>query len=99
MLSPFIASPYVTIEGEGRFDMLIARVGEGIDFGPEARAVRAAFVLAGTADERNFHFKSLAAIAQVALAEDFEKRWLEAKDEQGLRDLILLAERKRLTSK
>ena len=99
VLSPFIASPYVAIEGSERFEMLVARVREGIDFGPEAEAVRAAFVFAGTADERSFHFRALAAIAQVAMVEDFEHRWLEAKDEQGLRDLILLAERKRFSVK
>ncbi len=57
------------------------------------------FVLAGSKDERNFHLRALAAIAEIAQGEDFDKRWLEARDTEELRHIVLLAERKRFLRK
>jgi mannitol/fructose-specific phosphotransferase system IIA component (Ntr-type) len=53
------------------------------------------FVLVGTRDERNFHLQALAAIAQTVQEKDFDKKWLNARNEQELKDLVLLAERRR----
>jgi hypothetical protein len=39
--------------------------------------------------------RCLANIAQIAQAPDLESRWLAARDDQGLRDAILLGKRKR----
>jgi mannitol/fructose-specific phosphotransferase system IIA component (Ntr-type) len=95
LLGPSLAVPHVVVEGEGRFEMLIARMNGGVCFSDEAPEVKTIFVLAATRDERNFHLRVLAAIAQVAQQEDFEERWMEAKSEQGLRDVILLSKRRR----
>jgi hypothetical protein len=35
------------------------------------------------------------AIAQIAQEKDFEKQWLEARDTEAIRNLILLSARKR----
>ncbi|WP_022947290.1 amino acid permease [Methylohalobius crimeensis] len=96
VLSAFLAVPHMVVPGEQNFDLLIARARKGIDFSSDAREIHAVFILAGTADERNFHLKALSAIAQVVQEEQFEERWLAANDEQALRDIILLAARKRL---
>jgi amino acid transporter len=95
VLGPGLAVPHVVIDGQEKFDILLARSQDGIAFSEEAPKVHAVFVLAGTADERNFHLRTLAAIAQVAQDPAFEKRWLAARDEQALRDLVLLGERRR----
>ena len=95
-LSPSLAVPHIVVEGKGHFDLLIARAREGIYFTDIAPEVRTVFVLAGTPDERNFHLRALSAIAQVVQDKTFEKRWLAAKDEHGLRDVILLSARRRL---
>ena len=55
----------------------------------------APLVLVGTRDERNFHLRALAAIAQTAQAKDFERRWLSARNPQALRDIMLLSTRAR----
>ena len=95
VLSPGLAIPHVVIEGEKTFDILLARSREGIAF-PEAETpVQAVFVLVGTKDERNFHLRALAAIAQVVQDPAFETSWLAARGEQGLRDILLLAPRRR----
>jgi len=95
-LSPSLAVPHVVVEGKGHFDLLIARARKGIHFTDSAPEVHTVFVLAGTPDERNFHLRALSAIAQVVQDKAFEKRWLAAKDEHGLRDVIHLSARKRL---
>jgi amino acid transporter len=95
VLGPGLAVPHVVIEGRETFDILLARSRDGIAFSEDAPKVHAVFVLVGTRDERNFHLRTLAAIAQVVQDRAFEERWLAARDEQGLRDLVLLGERRR----
>lgn len=96
VLSPFMAIPHFVVEGEHKFDILLARCREGIEFSEDAPRVHTVFVLAGTKDERPFHLRALAAIAQVAQDPNFEHRWMAAKNEQALRDIVLLGQRKRV---
>ncbi len=95
LLSDSLAVPHVVVEGENRFEMLIARIKNGVKFSDNAPHVNTIFVLAATRDERNFHLRALAAIAQVVQEQDFEKRWFAAKNDQALRDVILLTKRQR----
>ena len=55
----------------------------------------AAIFLAGSMGERNFHLRSLAAIAQTVQPENFERMWRKARCEMALRDIFLLAGRRR----
>jgi len=91
-----LAIPHIVIEGEHLFDVLVARCKGGIRFSEHESNVTAAFVIAGTRDERNFHLHSLAAIAQIAQDPNFEKKWMEAKNQEALRDIVLLGKRKRV---
>jgi mannitol/fructose-specific phosphotransferase system IIA component (Ntr-type) len=68
---------------------------KGINFSDEAPEVKAVFVLAGSRDERNFHLRALAAIAQIVQEKNFERRWMSATSPQGLRDIALLSQRGR----
>jgi mannitol/fructose-specific phosphotransferase system IIA component (Ntr-type) len=86
----------VIIEGEGAFDVLLARARDGIDLSEGKPPVHIAFVLVGTRDERTLHLQALSAIAQVVKSPNFEERWMAATSEQGLRDIVLLAERRRV---
>jgi amino acid transporter len=95
VLNSYLAIPHIIIEGENTFDILFARCKEGIKFSEAASKVHAVFVLIGTRDERNFHLRALATIAQIIHGTDFEKRWMTAKDKEDLRDVILLGKRRR----
>jgi len=95
VIAPGLAIPHIIIEGAGKFDILIVRCKKGIIFPDTPQPVHALFVLAGSRDERNFHLRALAAIAQIAQGKNFEKRWLDARNAEELKDIILLAERKR----
>ncbi|MGA1823611.1 MAG: amino acid permease [bacterium] len=90
-----IAIPHIIIDGEKSFEVLLVRSKRGIEFAAKEQKVHAVFVLVGTRDERNFHLRALAAIAQICQDPSFNKKWLAAKNEEGLRDIILLGKRMR----
>ena len=96
-LRPGLAIPHVIVPGQGLFSILLARCREGIDFGGENSPVRMVFVLTGSADERQFHLRVLMAIAQITSLPDFDNNWLNCSSIQELRDLVLLAQRRRDT--
>jgi mannitol/fructose-specific phosphotransferase system IIA component (Ntr-type) len=97
VVQPGFAIPHIVVEGENKFDILLVRAVDGIDFSHAPDPVRIMFVLAGSKDERNYHLRALMAIAQIAQEKDFEQRWLAARDTAGIRNLILLSTRKRDT--
>lgn len=94
-----LAIPHVVIEGTHKFSILLARAKEGVSFPETSSPVHTIFVLVGTRDERNFHLRCLAAIAQIAQDEEFDRKWLAARNSEELRDIVLLAERKRFGGK
>jgi mannitol/fructose-specific phosphotransferase system IIA component (Ntr-type) len=93
--SPSVAIPHVITEGEYKFSILLARCREGILFSKDAPRVEAVFVLVGTKEERNFHLRALASIAQIVQDPHFEKKWMAAKNKEALRDIVLLGRRRR----
>jgi basic amino acid/polyamine antiporter, APA family len=95
VLSPTLAIPHIIIEGEKKFVILLARCKDGIKFSDDAPDIKTVFVLMGTKDERNFHLRTLSAIAQVVQDKSFEKKWMAARSAEDLRDAVLLGERKR----
>jgi mannitol/fructose-specific phosphotransferase system IIA component (Ntr-type) len=97
VIQPGLAIPHIVVEGQNKFDILLVRAVDGIDFPHATDPVKIMFVLAGSQDERNYHLRALMAIAQIAQQKDFENRWLSARDAQAIRNLILLSTRKRDT--
>ena len=95
VVQPGFAIPHVVVEGEHKFNIVLVRAKEGITFPKSPEPVRIMFFLAGSKDEKNYHLRALMAIAQIAQEKDFEKRWLAARDIEGIRNLILLSTRKR----
>ena len=98
VVQPGFAIPHIVVEGENKFDILLVRAVDGIDFPHAPNPVRIMFVLAGSQDQRNYHLRALMAIAQIAQEKDFEQRWLAARDTAAIRNLLLLSTRKRDTN-
>jgi mannitol/fructose-specific phosphotransferase system IIA component (Ntr-type) len=94
-LTPFVAIPHIILEGSHHFRLLIVRCRQGVHFSAAAPAVKAVFVLAGTLDERPFHLQALAALASIVHNPEFERRWMAARGEEGLRDVLVLGQRRR----
>ena len=85
----------MVVEGTGCFELLITRAKKGIYFSEKAPEIKTVFILVGTRDERNFHLRALSAIAQIVQNKKFEENWIMAKNEQAIKDIILLSTRKR----
>jgi mannitol/fructose-specific phosphotransferase system IIA component (Ntr-type) len=98
VLQPGLAVPHVVVEGRDLFDLVLVRCREGVTFEQEAEPVRTAFVLIGSADQRNFHLRALMAIAHIVQEHDFVRRWMAAEHTEQLRDLLLLSDRRRQAS-
>jgi len=89
-----LAIPHIVVPEEGYFKIILVRAKTGIIF-PDDKLVHIAFVLVGSSGERSLHLKDLAAIAQITQDPEFDKKWLEARNEDELRNLVLLAKRSR----
>ena len=98
VVQPGFAIPHIVVDGENKFDILLVRAVDGIDFPHAPDPVKVMFVLTGSKDQRNYHLRALMAIAQIAQEKHFEQRWLAARDPAEIRNLILLSTRKRETN-
>ncbi|MDY6913093.1 MAG: amino acid permease [Planctomycetota bacterium] len=95
VIQPGLAIPHIIVAGKELFDILLVRCRGGISFAGQDEPVRTAFVLIGSADERNYHLRALMAIAHIVQERDFTSRWLEAPESEHLRDILLLSGRQR----
>ncbi len=95
VIKPGLAIPHIIIPGKNKFYIVLVRNKEGIRFPGTDTLVKTVFILLGTKDERNFHLRALMAIAQIAQEENFSTLWLNAKNTNELRSIILLSNRQR----
>ena len=89
-----LAIPHIVIKGENIFKVLLIRAKAGIIF-PGDQLIHISFVFVGSSGDRILHLKVLSAIAQVIQSPGFTEAWNEAKNEEELRNVVLLADRKR----
>lgn len=95
IIKPGLAIPHIIIPGEKCFDIIPVRCKKGIRFPENEELVHTMFVLIGTLDERSYHLRALMAIANLIQENNFDKRWMSARNKEELRDVILLSNRKR----
>jgi len=95
VLQPGLAIPHVIVEGKNLFDVLMVRCQGGALFPNQDSPVHIAFVLIGSADQRNFHLRALMAISFVVGEPYFFRRWLTAPTSEHLRDIVILSSRQR----
>jgi len=95
IVKPSLAIPHVVIDGKEIFDVLLVRCKKGVIFSELQEPVRTAFILIGSADERNYHLRALMTVAHIVSEKGFEKRWNTAKNPEQLRDIVMLSSRKR----
>ena len=92
-----VAIPHLVIDGKQLFNIMPVRCRKGIIFNENHQDVHAVFILYGSRDERAFHLRALSAIAQIVSTSHFNEKWRDAKNEQTLKDVILLGKRKRVS--
>jgi len=84
-----VACLSISIPGSNIFEIMLIRDKEGVTFSQESSSIYAAFVIVYTPDQRIFFLHALMWIVGIAEATDFDRRWLDAQDEEELRDIIL----------
>ncbi len=89
-----LAIPHIAIKGENIFKVILIRAKAGIIF-PRDQLVHILFVFVGSSGDRILHLKVLSAIAQVIQSPRFTEAWNNAKNEEELRNVVLLADRQR----
>lgn len=89
-----LAIPHIVVKRDNYFKIILVRAKTGIIF-PDDKLVHIAFVLVGCSGERSLHLRDLAAVAQVVQNPGFNKKWLDATSKEELKNIILLAERRR----
>jgi len=80
------------------FDVVLVRSRAGISFPGAAAPLHALFFFLVGSDEKDFQLKAVAALAQVLQDPKFDSRWRRARNAQALKDLIVLADRRRVCS-
>jgi APA family basic amino acid/polyamine antiporter len=98
IVRPGLSIPHIIVEGTGIFEIVLVRARTGVEFSELHPPVKTAFVLAGSLDERNYHLRALMTIAHLVQEPEFETRWLQARNPEALRDVVLLSSRTRETS-
>jgi len=93
-ISGFTAIPHIVIEDIDTFHMAVFRCKDGIKFSETHPEIKAVFLFVSSPKLNKLHLQTLASIATLIKDEHFQEKWLEAKDENYLRDLILLRKRK-----
>ena len=89
-----MAIPHICMNEAGEVRAILARSRPGVIF-PEDEVVHILFVLIGTTGERMLHLKILAAIAEIMQNPGFDEKWLAASSKDDLKNLLLLADRRR----
>ena len=95
IVHPGIAIFSHIIKGRNKFEIILVRSKKGIILSDDATPVHAFFVVVASPDQQSYYLHSLMWIVQIAEETDFEKEWVNAKDIDELRDIILSSWKKR----
>jgi len=99
VVSNFTAIPHIILDSKKLFHLVVIRCKNGVRFSEEFPEVKAIFMFISNPELSSLHLKTLATVAQLTREENFEKRWIEAKNSDYIRDMILLSKRKRFKNK
>ena len=95
IVHPGIAIFSHIIKGRDKFEIILVRSKKGIILSDDADPIHAFFIIVASPDQRSFYLHSLMWIVQIAEENDFEEKWINAKDIEELRDIIWSSWRKR----
>ncbi|WP_320046012.1 amino acid permease [uncultured Ilyobacter sp.] len=98
-ITDFTAIPHIVVDEKDLFYLMVVRCREGIRFNEKRNSVKAVFLFVSSPTLRKTHLRTLASIASLTREESYERKWMNAKNENYLRDMILLSKRKRIHHK
>jgi len=89
MIHPGVAILSNIIEGRDKFELILVRSRKGIVLFDDMDPIHAFFVVVATSEQQSFYMHSLMWMVQIAEETDFEEEWLNAKNIDELRCIIL----------
>jgi len=89
MIKGGVIVPSIGIPGRQKLDIILVRCQKGIIFSDEQPPVNAIFIVVSTSDEYHFYLNILMWLTKIVEKLDFEHRWLNAKDKEDLRNVLL----------
>jgi APA family basic amino acid/polyamine antiporter len=95
MIHPGVAIFSHIIKGRNKFELILIRSKKGIIVSEDASPIHAFFIVVATPEQKNFYMHSLMWIVQIAEETDFEEEWINAKDADELREIILSSWKKK----
>jgi amino acid transporter/mannitol/fructose-specific phosphotransferase system IIA component (Ntr-type) len=95
IIHPGIAVVSHMIKGKDKFEIIFIRSQKGMILSDNFDPVHAFFVIVATPDKKSLYLHTLMWLIQISEEKDFEEKWIKAKDENELRELILKSWRKR----
>ncbi|ADO82227.1 amino acid permease [Ilyobacter polytropus] len=98
-ITDFTAIPHIVVDEKDLFYLMVVRCREGIRFNEKRNSVKAVFLFISSPTLRKTHLRTLASIASLTREESYERKWMSAKNENYLRDMILLSKRERIHHK
>jgi mannitol/fructose-specific phosphotransferase system IIA component (Ntr-type) len=99
VIRPGIAIVSHTISGRDKFDILLVRSKKGIITSDEINPIHAFFTIIASPDQKNFYLHCLMWIVQIAEDPNFEQNWINAKDIDELRKVLLSSWKKSRSEK
>jgi len=97
IVHPGIAILSHIIKGRDKFEILLIRSKKGLIISDDADPINAFVVIVASPDLQNYYHHSLMWIVQIAEEIDFKEEWINAKDSEEIRDIILSSWNKRKT--
>ena len=95
VIHPGIAVVSHMIKGRDKFELIIVRSRMGMFLSDDVDPIRAFFVIVASPDKQSLYLHTLMWLIQIAEETDFEEEWINAKDIDELRDIILSSWKKR----
>lgn len=91
-----LAMPFLMVEKEVEPMLLMVRNVSGIEFSPVLPPVYAVFIVVIPYHEKALLLKTLMALSEITQRPDFDNNWLNAHDEEELKDLVHFCSRRRI---
>jgi len=78
-----------TIKDKGKFEILIVRSKMGIVLSDKVDPIHSFFIIVSSPDQKSFYMHVLMWIIQISEQKDFDEKWINAKDVDDLKKIIL----------
>lgn len=89
VIHPGMAIFSTRIRGHNKFEIVLVRTKKGLVISEDIDPIHCIFIILATKDYESFYYHCLMWLVQISEDKEFEKRWIDAKDEQNLRDILL----------